>query len=145
MDQAKAIINLKEGLIELEGPVDFVREYLNRFAGKGLKTTPNGVKATPAEEGVKVKARPVRRKMGRRTRRITAVKAVRAEAKAGFFNEPRSTGDVKQRLEEKGLSFSKNSIRIGFNRLIQAGLLSRTGAARNARYQSTTSQSPVQN
>lgn len=36
MDQAKAIINLKEGTVQLEGPVEFVREYLDRFAAKEL-------------------------------------------------------------------------------------------------------------
>ncbi len=137
MDQAKANINLKEGLIQLEGPVDFVREYLNRFATKGLQSISKKVKVTPAEEGVEV-----RQNKRRRTRRISAVKAVRAEARAGFFNEARSTEETKLRLAEKGVDFSKNSIRIGLNRLIEAGRLSRSGVARNSRYQSTTSQPP---
>lgn len=90
MDQAKAIVNLKEGLIDLEGPVEFVREYLNRFAAKGLKTTLKGIEVTPAEEGVKIKAKALRRKKRSRTGHMSSVEAVRAEAEAGFFNEPRS-------------------------------------------------------
>ncbi len=135
MDQAKAIINLKEGLIQLEGPVEFVREYLNRFATKGLRSIPKGIKVSPLKEGVEVKEKAVRRKKRRKKGGISCVEAIRAEANGGFFSEARSTGETKRRLEEKGLDFSKNSIRIGFNKLIQAGLLSRTGVARSARYQ----------
>ena len=32
MDQAKAIINLNEGVIQLEGPVEFVERYLEKYA-----------------------------------------------------------------------------------------------------------------
>ena len=32
MDQAKAVINLNEGIIQLEGPVEFVRRYLEKYA-----------------------------------------------------------------------------------------------------------------
>jgi hypothetical protein len=31
MDEARVVINLKEGIIELEGPVDFVRHYLDMY------------------------------------------------------------------------------------------------------------------
>ena len=32
MDQAKAVINLNEGVIQLEGPVGFVQRYLEKYA-----------------------------------------------------------------------------------------------------------------
>jgi len=32
MDQAKAVINLSEGIIQLEGPVEFVQRYLEKYA-----------------------------------------------------------------------------------------------------------------
>ena len=32
MDQARAVINLNEDVIQLEGPVEFVQRYLERYA-----------------------------------------------------------------------------------------------------------------
>ena len=60
MDEAKVVINLKEGIIELQGPVDFVRHYLDMYrpAIKGLEKSPQ--QATVTLE--KTKALPRKRK-----------------------------------------------------------------------------------
>jgi hypothetical protein len=40
MTNAKALINLTEGTIQLEGPVTFVREYLDKYSpAMGVQTT----------------------------------------------------------------------------------------------------------
>lgn len=133
MDQAKAIINLKEGTVQLEGPVEFVREYLDRFAAKELP--PRRRKAQVIPKAVPEAAqKPVRRARGRRAGRISPADALRAEVEAGFFNEARAIPQVRQHLAEKGISYSTNSIRIGLRQLAESGLLGRTGAARALRY-----------
>jgi hypothetical protein len=48
MDEAKAIINIKEGLIELSGPVDFVRQYLDRYQSAiKIETLPEKAPVAP--------------------------------------------------------------------------------------------------
>ena len=51
MDEARVVINLKEGIIELQGPVDFVRHYLDTYqpAIKGLQSLPKDVCSKPGE------------------------------------------------------------------------------------------------
>jgi len=39
MDQAKAVIKLNEGIIELEGPIEFVERYLERY-GAAIRGLP---------------------------------------------------------------------------------------------------------
>lgn len=137
MDQAKAIINLKEGVVQLEGPVEFVREYLERFATKGQQGMPKEIQVTPKRKAAKgrEKAVPRPRRAKRRGRgRTTCTDAVRAEVDGGFFNEARATQEIKQHLAEKGLSYSYNSIRLSLKQLVARALLVRSGAGPAVRY-----------
>ena len=97
MDQARAIINLNEGIIQLEGPVEFVRCYLEKYAPamKGLPT-PESQAVTSAKQ---VQARG-RVRGGQRS----CTRAIRAEIKAGFFDEPKPTKAVRERLTERGVA-----------------------------------------
>jgi len=54
---------------------------------------------------------------------------------AGFFDEPRSTGEVKQRLSEVGLTFTDTGVRASLRRLSLAGLLDTVRKGRSVRYQ----------
>lgn len=134
MDQAKAIINLKEGTVQLEGPVEFVREYLDRFAARELPGRRRKAEISP-KAAVERGQKRVRRARGRRAGRIPPAGAIRAESEAGFFNEPRAIPQIRQRLADKGISFSVNSIRVGLRQAVESGLLSRTGVGRALRYQ----------
>ncbi len=135
MDQAKAIINLKEGIIQLEGPVEFVRKYLElyrsavgKFAGAPEDTVPAPKKEVPARAAV-----PVRRKGGR-TKRFSISNTIRTEVKLGFFAEPKSTEEVKQRLIEKGITCNNNSVRMSLKRLSNSGLLAILKKGRAVQY-----------
>ena len=137
MDEARVVMNLKEGIIELQGPVDFVRHYLDTYqpAVKGLQGSPEEVAVSPE----KAKALPRKRKAApvakaKKAERISCQGAIRSDLEAGFFDEPRSTGDVKQRLSEAGFSFTDSNVRNGLRRLAKSGALDTTGRGRTLRY-----------
>ncbi len=138
MDEARVVINLKEGIIELHGPVDFVRHYLDTYqpAIKGLQSLPKDVAVSPE----KAKALPRKRKAAPGTKaekrkRASCTGTIRSDLEAGFFDEPRSTGEVKQRLNETGLTFSDNAVWMTLSRLSRAGLLDTARKGRSVRYQ----------
>ncbi len=137
MDEAKVVINLKEGIIELQGPVDFVRHYLDMYqpAIKGLESLPQ--QATVTLE--KAKALPRKRKgtpaaKAERAKPISCTRAIRSDLEAGFFDEPRSTSDIKQRLSEAGFNFTDSNVRNSLKRLAKSGALGTTGRGGTLRY-----------
>jgi hypothetical protein len=137
MDEARVVINLKEGIIELQGPVDFVRHYLNTYqpAIKGLESLPKDVAVSPE----KAKTAPRKRKAVPSTKRETkkrtsCTKAIRSDLEAGFFDEPRSVAEVKQRMNETGLTFIDSNIRTSLKRLVKSGPLGMTGRGRTVRF-----------
>ncbi len=127
MDQAKAVINLNEGVTQLERPVKFVQRYLDRYAPamKGL-STPESQAGTSARQ---VEARG-RLRGGRRS----CTRAIRAEIKAGFFDEPRSTRAVRERLTEKGVTCSSGLVRISLKKAVEEGRLGTAGRGRGLVY-----------
>jgi hypothetical protein len=137
MAEAKVVINLKEGIIDLQGPVDFVRHYLDMYqpAIKGLQSSAEPV----AESQEKAKRLPRKRKVmpaakGKRARPISCTRAIRNDLEAGFFDEPRSTSDIKRRLTEAGSSFSDGNVRNSLKRLSKSGALGTTGRGGTLRY-----------
>ena len=137
MDEAKAIINIKEGVIELQGPVDFVRHYLDRYqyAIKDLQGLPKDSTVSPQ----KAKAVPRKRKTApaakaEKGKRAPCTGAIRSDLEAGFFDEPRSTGEIKQRLGETGFTFTDSNIRNSLMRLAKAGTLATMGKGTTLRY-----------
>ena len=133
MDQAKVIINLNEGIIELEGPVEFVERYLERYGSaiKGLLT------AEPQRAGP---PRAVRARGKARGGQSSCTRAIRAEVKAGFFDEHKSARAVKERLAEKGVSCSTGLLRTSLKKIVDEGRLSPTGKGRARMYNRTGEQ-----
>jgi hypothetical protein len=137
MDEAKVVINLKEGIIELQGPVDFVRHYLDAYqpAITGLQSLPKDIAVSPE----KAKAVPRKRKAARATKakkgkRIPCTRAIRSDLEADFFDEPRSTGEIKQRLSETGFTFTDSNVRSSLMRLVKVGTLVTMGRGVTLRY-----------
>jgi hypothetical protein len=136
MDEAKVLIDLKEGIIELQGPVDFVQHYLELYrpAIKGFRGLPR--QAAAAE---KAATTPGRRKSAAsakagRAKTVTGTRAILGSLEAGFFDEPRSTGDIKQQLGEAGFNFTDTNVRGSLKRLVEAGELGATGRGVTLRY-----------
>ncbi|MBI2858239.1 MAG: hypothetical protein HYX90_04095 [Chloroflexi bacterium] len=127
MDQARAVINIKEGVIEIEGPVEFVRLYLEKYAPamKGKSSAePNG--GTPGKK-LATRRSP---KGGRRL----CTRAIRAEIKAGFFDKPRSPHAVKERLNEKGAVCSIGTLRNSLKKVVEEERLVTAGRGRGLVY-----------
>ena len=126
MSEARVVIDLKEGVIELEGPVDFVRHYLEIYqpAVKRVSQAGNANQETP------------KRLSGRRrkAKRITCTAAIQKEIKTGFFNEPHYFRDIKKHLNESGYEFKDNNIRNNLKRLTVTGALSTNGKGRGLTY-----------
>lgn len=138
MDEARVVINLKDGIIELQGPVDFVRHYLDTYqpAIKGLQSLPKEVAVSPE----KARALPRKRKVApaakaEKGKRASCTGAIRSDLEAGFFDEPRSTGEVKQRLSETGFTFTDSNVRNSLRRLAKSGVLGTSGRGTSLRYQ----------
>ena len=138
MDEARVVINLKEGIVELQGPADFVKHCLDMYgpAIKGLQGLPQDAGAT-AE---KTKAAPRRKKLvaatkARESRRGSAMGAIRSDLEAGFFDEPRSAEEVKRRLGGAGLTLTDSGVRMNLRRLKLDGLLDTVRKGRLVRFQ----------
>ena len=129
MDEAKAIINIKDGIIELQGPVEFVRKYLDRYqsAIKGLP------KSAKAEE----KAPVAKLAKAAKIKRVTCIGAIRSYIQSGYFNEQRSLLDVRKHLVEDKFEFNVQSVRSALTRLAKLGTLNMVGKGRGKRYSRT--------
>ena len=120
MDEARVVINLKEGVIELQGPVDFVRQYLDTYQSviKGLES------AVVAAADVQAPSRVVKAAArGGKRKRASYKAAIHDALEEGFFDEPRSPREVKQRLGDMGFSFTDSGVRAILRRLSLAGVL----------------------
>jgi hypothetical protein len=128
VSEARVVIDLKEGVIELEGPVDFVRQYLEMYQ-PAIKRVIRGV---PANQ--ETPKRSFTRRRGTKGRRVSCTAAIQNEVKAGFFDDPRSVSDIKQRLNESGFEFKDNNVRNALKRLTTTGALSANGKGRGLTY-----------
>lgn len=127
MDQAKAIINLNEGIIQLEGPVEFVQHYLEMYA-----PAVKGLPPTAPRTAVSGAAKEARGR--RRGGRFSCTRAIRGEIKAGFFDEPKSTQAVREWLAERGVVCSIGMLRAGLKKAVEEGRLNTAGRRRGLVY-----------
>lgn len=129
MDDARVVINIKEGVIEIQGPVDFVRQYFDLYQPI--------IKKMSAQAQALEKAPRGRRAAAARAKSIPCPKAIRSELESGFFDGPHSVGEIKQRLGEAGYDFTDSNVRNCLKRLTASGTLNAIGSGRGLRYQRT--------
>jgi len=137
MEDAKVVINLKEGVIEMEGPADFVKHCLDMYGPgiRGLLGLPQDTAAAPEKTSrVPRKRETAAVAKPRRGRRTTVMATIRDDLEAGFFDEPRSTAEIKQRLAEAGLTFTDTGVRANLRKLTQDGLLDAVKKGRSVRF-----------
>ncbi len=138
MEDAKVVINLKEGIIQVEGPADFVRHCLDMY-GPGIR----GLLGLPQDAPVSTeKAKPLgqARKTAaitkpRRGRPATVMATIRNDLEAGFFDKPRSTAEIKRQISDVGLTFTDGGVRANLRKLTQDGLLNAVKKGRSVRFQ----------
>jgi len=139
MEDAKVLINLKEGIIEIEGPADFVKHCLDMYGPgiKGLLGLSQDTAAAPEKAGGVPRKRTPAAAIAkpRKRKRATVMATIRDDLEAGFFDRPRSTAEIKQRLSDAGLTFTDTGVRANLRKLTQDGLLDAVKKGRSVRFQ----------
>ncbi len=138
MEDAKVVINIKEGIIQMEGPADFVRHCLDMYGPgiRGLLGLPQDTAAAPEKAGgVPRKRKAAAVAKPRRGRQATVMATIRDDLEAGFFDEPRSTDEIKGRLSDAGVTITDGGVRANLRKLMLDGLLDTVRTGRLVRYQ----------
>lgn len=124
MDAVKAVINLKEGVIELEGPQDFVEKYLNLYrpdASKWQTATSQKGEVKTKEEAPPKRTRVVKPKGAPSCRG-----RIRTLISEDYFKEPRTSTEVMGWLkEQKGAIYDSGPVTAALNSLIKSVALRR--------------------
>lgn len=131
MTEARVFIDLKEGVIELEGPIEFVEKYMAIYApgGKPVSEIPAQQPAVKRGPGRPPKTgKPARRK------KVSCDKVVFDLADAGFFTEGRGFGAIKSEVTATEPGCTDTKIRKALKNAISAGKLTSNGAGRGMKY-----------
>jgi len=137
MEDAKVLINLKEGIIEMEGPADFVRHCLDMYKdgiGKVLGLPQDTTAVPERARRVSQKRTPAVVAKPRTRKPATVMATMRDDLEAGFFDKPRSTAEIKQRVTEAGLTFTDTGVRANLRKLTQDGLLNAVKKGRSVKF-----------
>ena len=130
MTEARVFIDLKEGVIELEGPIEFVEKYMAKYAPGG-KTAPETVEKPAVKRGP---GRPPKAGKPARKKKISCDKVVIDLLGAGFFGQSRGFGAIKAEIVTVEPGCSDNKIRKALKNAIAAGKLVSSGAGRGMKY-----------
>ena len=118
MTKARVMIDLKEGVIEIEGTTEFVEKYMALYA--------------PGPTGLKVAAPPLEKKPRASTK--MCLKTVKALIGAGFFAQQRFYGEIKTEVIGKGGPCSDTSLRNALKKIVNKKKLTVSGNRRGTRY-----------
>ena len=116
--EARVMIDSKEGVIEIEGPIEFVEKYMAMYA-PGVKAPKVSVKPTGAK---------------RRSSKKICKKTVKFLIGEGFFAQGRGFGEIKAEFVKRDGECSDASLRNALKETLKKGRLSFTGIGRGSRY-----------
>ncbi len=135
MDIFKALINIREGLIQLEGSQEFVEKYLDQY--KQLIVSPQTAKKTieTADITEKEKGKTAKRKPRTRTG-PTCTQKVQELLDEGYFKQPKTRADVQNEILNKGVRFESKDVSAVLVNFFNQQKLKRTSTGRNAQYYS---------
>lgn len=132
MDIAKAVINLKEGIIELEGPQEFVEKYLELYRPDTSKwqtalSTKGEIKT---KEEVPKRARATKPKVG-----PSCAERIRTLIGEDYFKDPKTSTEVTNWLkEQKGVPYASKHVTAALLYLIKSGNLRRFKEGKSYKY-----------
>ncbi|AKG53927.1 hypothetical protein DGWBC_1278 [Dehalogenimonas sp. WBC-2] len=129
MADVRVLIDLQEGVIELEGPVEFVEKHMALFLPAIVSVEPEEEKV-PGKRGRPAKAG----KTARNKKRVSCEAIIGTLWDDGFFSQSRGFGATKQEVLKTDSSCSDNKIRQTLKKFVAAGKLESTGAGRGMKY-----------
>lgn len=138
MEIVKAVINIGEVTIQLEGPREFVERYLDQYQSiieKGLTSTSishvtsKETKVKKVEKPAPKRIRTVKSKVG-----PTATAKIQELVDESYFKEQKTRVDVQEELLKRGLRYESGLISAVLNNLFRGGKLLKTGVGKNAKY-----------
>jgi len=138
MEDAKVVINLKEGIIQMEGPADFVQRCLDMYGPgiRGLLGLPQDAPVSTEKAGdAAQERRATAAAKPRRGRQATVMATIRDDLEAGFFDKPRSIAEIKRQLSDTGLTFTDGGVRANLRKLTLDGLLDAAKKGHSVRFQ----------
>ena len=124
----KLVVDLQRGLIEVDASDQFVIRVYNDVRETILQRLASGSERQHDKGGDGTKTpHPEAKKTRKRTRTGGPSCAARIEGikEDGFFKEPKSAGDVKATLKERGSTYPSNRVAAALTNLTKAGKLRR--------------------
>lgn len=126
MDIVKATINIKEGVIQLEGPQEFVEKYLNLYRPDASKW--KSAISQEREVGTKEEAaaKRTRTRAAKPKGTPSCLGRIRTIINEDYFKEPRTSTEVMNWLkEQKGATYESGPVTAALTQLIKKGTLRR--------------------
>jgi len=124
--EARVFIDLKEGVIELEGPIAFVEKYMAKYAP--------GVAVAEAPPEKRKRGRPAKAAKPAKKKRVNCKKIIADMVAAGFFSQGRGFGAIKTEIVKTAPDCSDNRIRKALKNAIAGGKVTANGAGRGMKY-----------
>lgn len=130
MDTVKAVVNLGEISIQLEGPRDFVEKYLDQYQAvieKGLSSTSTSRRTSKETEVKKAeKPTPKRTRTARSKAGPTCAEKIRELVSEGYFKEPKTTAAISEYLmKQKGYVNTTKDVSANLKGMFDRGQIKR--------------------
>ncbi|OGN98133.1 MAG: hypothetical protein A2Y89_07125 [Chloroflexi bacterium RBG_13_51_18] len=131
----KALINLKDGTIQLEGPQEFVEKYLDQYK-QLIVGLPTAHKTSKTAETIPIESDKTPKRKTRAKSGPTCTQKVQELLDEAYFKQPKTREDVQNELLNRGLRFSSSEVSARLINFFNSGKLKRTGTGKNAQYYS---------